>query len=201
MRRLRLLLTLLVLTFALLSALIRPGMGRAGETSALGDAIGLTSENGATAQPKRTLFGRKKRKHVKITRHLAVAIAREMRARVVFRRKVVRYAEKFIGVRYVYGGSTPSSGFDCSGLVRYVYQHFGISLPHSSWGDMVRGKRVARNHLLPGDVLFFDGGGHVGIYIGNGRFIHAPHTGTVVRLQTLAGWYSGLYDGAVRLRG
>ena len=200
MRRLRLLLTLLVLVFALLSALIRPGMGRAGGAAGLGHGIGLTSENGSKAKPKRSLFGRRKHRHVRITRHLAVAIAREMRARVVFRHKVVRYAKKFVGVRYVYGGSTPRSGFDCSGFVRYVYQHFGISLPHSSWGDMVRGKRVARNHLLPGDVLFFDGGGHVGIYVGNGRFIHAPHSGTVVRIETLAGWYSGVYDGARRLR-
>ncbi|HVS86520.1 MAG TPA: C40 family peptidase [Gaiellaceae bacterium] len=175
-------------------------MGRAGESGALGHAIGLTSENGGAAQPKRRLFGRRKRKHVRVTRHLSAATVRAMRERVLFRHKVVRYAKHFLGVRYVYGGSSPRSGFDCSGFVRYVYQHFGISLPHSSWGDMVRGKRVARNNLLPGDILFFDGGGHVGIYVGNGRFIHAPHTGTVVRIQTLAGWYSGLYDGARRMR-
>ena len=196
MRRIRLLLALLVLVFALLSALVRPGAGRAGESAASGDTIRLTSENGHRAQPPRRARLLRKRKHVRITRHLAVA----MRERVVFRHKVVNYARRFLGVPYSYGGSSPRYGFDCYGFVRYVYNHFGISLPHSSWGDMVRGKGVARNNLLPGDILFFNGGGHVGIYVGNGRFIHAPHTGTVVRISTLTGWYSGRYDGARRLR-
>jgi cell wall-associated NlpC family hydrolase len=105
-----------------------------------------------------------------------------------------------LGVRYVYGGSSPRSGFDCSGLVRYVYAHFGITLPHSSYAQFDRGRRVSRGSLRPGDLVFFDGLGHVGMYIGNGRFIHAPHTGTRVRIETLAGWYSSRFAGARRLR-
>ena len=94
----------------------------------------------------------------------------------------------------------PRSGFDCSGFVRYVYAHFGVSLAHSSYAQFGLGRRVGRGSLRPGDLVFFDGLGHVGIYIGNGRFIHAPHTGTRVRIETLAGWYSSRFDGARRLR-
>jgi cell wall-associated NlpC family hydrolase len=61
------------------------------------------------------------------------------------------------------------------------------------------GRRVARGSLKPGDLVFFDGLGHVGIYVGNGNFIHAPHSGTRVRIETLRGWYSSRYDGARRL--
>ena len=130
----------------------------------------------------------------KATRKLASAKASLMGQRVV------AYAKRFVGVRYVWGGSTPRSGFDCSGFVRYVYAHFGVSLPHSSYAQFNDGRRVSRNSLRPGDLIFFDGLGHVGMYIGNGRFIHAPHTGTRVRVEKLAGWYSSRFDGARRLR-
>ena len=113
--------------------------------------------------------------------------------------RVVSYARHLLGVPYVYGGSSPRSGFDCSGLVRYVYAHFGISLAHSSFSDFVHGRRVGRWQLKPGDLVFFDDAGHVGIYIGHGRFIHAPHTGTVVRISTMSGWYSARFDGARRI--
>jgi peptidoglycan DL-endopeptidase CwlO len=111
--------------------------------------------------------------------------------------QVVDYARSFIGVRYRYGGSTPSSGFDCSGFVRYVYAHFGVSLPHSSYAQFDLGRRVPRGALRPGDLVFFSGVGHVGIYVGGGRYIHAPHTGTRVQISSLAA-HSG-YDGARRL--
>ena len=84
-------------------------------------------------------------------------------------------------------------------MVRYVYAHFGVSLAHSSYAQFGRGRRVSRSGLRPGDLVFFDGLGHVGIYVGNGRFIHAPHTGTRVRIQTLGGWYSSRFVGARRL--
>jgi len=113
--------------------------------------------------------------------------------------KVVSFARHFLGVRYVYGGSTPSSGFDCSGFTRFVYAHFGIDLPHYSGGQFDMGRRVSRAALRPGDLVFFDGLGHVGLYIGAGKFIHAPHTGTTVSVDKLAGWYAGRYDGARRL--
>jgi len=121
-------------------------------------------------------------------------------ARAAMSQRVVSYAKRFLGVRYVYGGSSPRSGFDCSGFVRYVYAHFGVSLPHSSYAQFGDGRRVSRRSLRPGDLVFFDGVGHVGLYVGNGRFIHAPHTGTRVRIETLAGWYSSRFAGARRLR-
>ena len=115
-------------------------------------------------------------------------------------KRIADYAKRFRGVRYVYGGSSPRGGFDCSGFVRYVYHHFGVSLAHSSYAQFSRGKHVARSSLRPGDLVFFDGLGHVGIYVGSGHFIHAPHAGTRVRIETLAGWYSSRFVGARRLR-
>ena len=125
---------------------------------------------------------------------------RTTQSHMAFGMRVVDYAKRFRGVRYVYGGSSPRSGFDCSGFVRYVYAHFGVPLAHSSYAQFGRGRRVSRASLRPGDLVFFDGLGHVGIYIGNGRFIHAPHTGTRVRIETFTGWYSSRFDGARRLR-
>jgi cell wall-associated NlpC family hydrolase len=111
--------------------------------------------------------------------------------------QLVTYAKRFIGVPYVWGGSGPR-GFDCSGLVRYVYKRFGIELPHSSYADFGLGRRVAsRWALKPGDLVFFGGLGHVGLYVGHGKFIHAPHTGTRVQISKLSEF--GSYDGARRL--
>jgi cell wall-associated NlpC family hydrolase len=115
----------------------------------------------------------------------------------------VGIAERYLGVPYVYGGASPR-GFDCSGLVMYVYAQLGVSLPHYTvaqynYGDSVS---VPRDQLEPGDLVFFAGLGHVGIYVGNGQFIHAPHTGDVVRIDSLSeGWYSSEYDGAKRILG
>jgi peptidoglycan DL-endopeptidase CwlO len=111
---------------------------------------------------------------------------------------IVRYAQRFVGVRYAYGGESPS-GFDCSGFTRFVYAHFGIDLPHYSGGQFELGHAVSRGALEPGDLVFFDGLGHVGIYVGGGRFIHAPHTGTNVSIDSLSGWYGSRYVGARRL--
>jgi cell wall-associated NlpC family hydrolase len=125
---------------------------------------------------------------------------RRLQQNLAFGKRVVGYAKKFVGVPYSYGGSSPRSGFDCSGFVRYVYAHFGVSLPHSSYAQFGDGRGVSRGGLRPGDLVFFDALGHVGLYVGNGRFIHAPHTGTRVRVETLAGWYSSRFTGARRLR-
>ncbi len=86
---------------------------------------------------------------------------------------------------YRWGGSSPSSGFDCSGLVYWTYGRLGIALPHSSYALYDTGRRVARSRMRPGDVLIFSGLGHVGIYIGRGRMVHAPHSGTVVQVVGL----------------
>jgi peptidoglycan DL-endopeptidase CwlO len=113
--------------------------------------------------------------------------------------RVVRFARRYLGVRYVYGGTSPRSGFDCSGFTRFVYAHFGVALPHYSGAQFSMGRRVSRAGLRPGDLVFFDGLGHVGLYIGGGRFIHAPHTGTRVSIARLGGWYSARFDGARRV--
>jgi cell wall-associated NlpC family hydrolase len=115
--------------------------------------------------------------------------------------QIVSYAKHFLGVHYSWGGTSPRTGFDCSGFVRFVYGHFGIGLPHSSWADLGRGRRVSRRWLQPGDLVFFAGASHVGIYAGGGRFIDAPHTGAVVQITTMHGWYGASYYGARRVRG
>ncbi len=100
---------------------------------------------------------------------------------------IVNTAKKYLGVRYVYGGSTPS-GFDCSGLVQYVFKKNGISVSRTSAAQSRQGKTVSRSELQPGDLLFFARNGkvhHVGIYAGNGQMIHAPHTGDVVRYTSI----------------
>jgi peptidoglycan DL-endopeptidase CwlO len=116
-----------------------------------------------------------------------------------FGQSIVAYARHFLGIRYQWGGASPGTGFDCSGLVRFVYGHFGIGLPHSSFGDLVRGRRVSRRWLQAGDLVFFSGASHVGIYVGGGRFIDAPHTGAVVRISTMHE-YGATYYGARRFQ-
>ena len=118
--------------------------------------------------------------------------------------RAVAIAERFLGVRYVWGGASPFSGFDCSGLVMYVYGQLGIHLTHFSGAQWNEGTRILTpDDLSPGDLVFFhpgpSGPGHVGIYIGGTDFIHAPHTGDVVRISSLyESSYSFSYVGAVR---
>ena len=111
---------------------------------------------------------------------------------------VVGIAMQYLGVPYVYGGSSPS-GFDCSGFVMYVFAQIGVSLPHNAAAQYGSGTPVDRSQLQPGDLVFFNGLGHVGIYIGGGSFIHSPHTGDVVKISSLSGWYSSTWVGARRL--
>jgi cell wall-associated NlpC family hydrolase len=112
---------------------------------------------------------------------------------------VVGVALSYQGVPYVWGGASPG-GFDCSGLVMYSYAQVGVSLPHSSYAQYNMGVAVPRDQLQPGDLVFFDGLGHVGLYIGGGMFVHAPHTGTVVQVASLdSGWYAATYVGARRI--
>jgi cell wall-associated NlpC family hydrolase len=111
---------------------------------------------------------------------------------------VVAIAERYLGVPYRWGGASPS-GFDCSGLVMYVYAQVGVSLPHSSYAQYGMGSPVSRSDLQPGDLVFFDGLGHVGIYVGGNAFIHAPHTGDVVKISSISGWYASTYVGARRI--
>ena len=92
-----------------------------------------------------------------------------------------------VGIPYRWGGESPSSGFDCSGLVRWAYGRLGIELPHSSYALYGEGRRVSRSRMKPGDLLFFEGLGHVGLYLGRGRMVHAPRSGRDVEIVRLAG--------------
>jgi len=111
---------------------------------------------------------------------------------------VVGIAMQYLGTPYVWGGASPG-GFDCSGLVVYAYAQVGVSLPHSSYAQYGAGVPVSFSELQPGDLVFFYGLGHVGIYIGGGSFIHAPHTGDVVKISSLSGSYASSFVGARRI--
>jgi cell wall-associated NlpC family hydrolase len=104
--------------------------------------------------------------------------------------QAVAYAKQFLGVKYVYGKADPSVGFDCSGLVYYVYKHyFGVTLPRSAQGMTKAGTAVDLKDAKPGDILCFGSSvssvGHVGMYIGDNQYIEAPQTGEVVKITTL----------------
>ncbi|MCJ7744959.1 MAG: C40 family peptidase [Actinobacteria bacterium] len=99
---------------------------------------------------------------------------------------VVLLALQHLGKPYVRGATGPNS-FDCSGLVCYVYAQIGVHLPRVTYSQVRVGRAVNVAELAPGDLVFFRGNGHVGIYMGGGSFIHAPHTGDVVRVSPLAG--------------
>src|SRR5262245_32308438 len=113
--------------------------------------------------------------------------------------QVVRIARKYVGTPYRWGGSGPS-GFDCSGLVRYVYAQVGVELPHNAAKQYALGAPVARADLQPGDIVFFDRLRHNGIYVGEGRFIHARQTGKRVAIAGLdEAWYAERWVGARRV--
>ena len=114
--------------------------------------------------------------------------------------QAVAIAKRYLGIPYVWGGATPTGGFDCSGLVMYVYKQLGITLDHYAAWQFLEGRRIAPADLEPGDLVFFepkaDGPGHVGMYVGDGKMINAPHTGDVVRIVSIQGRAG--YVGAVR---
>ena len=105
-------------------------------------------------------------------------------------------ALRYLGVPYVWGGASPS-GFDCSGLVMYVYAQLGISLPHYTVSQWDATQPISMSQLQPGDLVFFNGLSHVGMYIGGGKMVDAPHTGSVVRIDNIYGF--GSIDGARRV--
>ena len=118
------------------------------------------------------------------------------------RAAVLEYAAQFLGTPYVYGGSTPS-GFDCSGFTSYVFKNTVGSIPRVAQSQFDATTRVSREELLPGDLVFFGSSAssisHVGIYVGDGKFIHSPHTGDVVKYDSLSGYYSNRFQGGGRV--
>ena len=146
----------------------------------------LASPASAVADPKRP--------HKQTRKHAA---KRHAKKRVTLGLRAVQIANHLTGVPYRWGGASPRAGFDCSGLVQYVYGRVGIELPHYAAGQYGHGRRVSRGALRAGDLVFFSGLGHVGIYAGGGKFIHAPRRGTTVRWSRLSS--HGSYYGARRL--
>ena len=124
---------------------------------------------------------------------------------------VVAVAVQYLGVPYKWGGARPRTGFDCSGLVKYVFGQLGVTLPHYAAAQYYSPEAVwvPPERLQPGDLVFFTGSdgtrnapGHVGIYVGDGYLIDAPHTGSSVRIDSLdEGWFANNYVGAKRIVG
>jgi cell wall-associated NlpC family hydrolase len=116
--------------------------------------------------------------------------------------EVVNYAYKFLGKPYAYGATGPNA-FDCSGLTQYVYNKFGVDISRTTYTQVEEGTKVKRSELRAGDLVFFNTEGsisHVGIYIGDGEFIHAPRTGKPVMVSSLSdGYYSARYATARRI--
>ena len=112
----------------------------------------------------------------------------------------VGIAMQYLGIPYKWGGASPETGFDCSGFLMYVYAKLGVSLPHNAAMQYGLGSPVSKEQLQTGDLVFFNGLGHNGMYIGGGNFIHAPHTGDVVKISSLSdSWYAQTWVGARRL--
>jgi cell wall-associated NlpC family hydrolase len=108
-------------------------------------------------------------------------------------------AVRELGVRFEWGGATPKTGFDDSGLVVWAFTQAGVrGLPHFAGALWIRGARIAKTQLQPGDLVFFNQAAHVGIYVGHGTYVDAPHTGRPVRVARLAAQRD--YTGAVRIR-
>jgi cell wall-associated NlpC family hydrolase len=161
--------------------------------------LALSAGQASAARPK---HARKSHHARALHARQRAAHLRRVRLRVARRRarnRVVRAAWRAVGVPYRWGGSS-MSGFDCSGLTRWVYGQVGVSLPHYSVAQWGYGRRVSRRALRPGDLLFFSRLGHVGIYLGHGAVIHAPHPGAKVRFEWMRGWLSSSFYGARRLR-
>ena len=113
-------------------------------------------------------------------------------------RRVVAYTRHQVGVHYSWGGTSPRTGFDCSGLVYAAYRSIGRKIPHSTWGQMALGVPVRFGRLRPGDLVFTNGGGHVDLVVSRQTVISAPHTGARVSYVSL-NQVRGEFVGARRL--
>jgi peptidoglycan DL-endopeptidase CwlO len=113
--------------------------------------------------------------------------------------RVAAVAQRYLGIPYRWGGESPRTGFDCSGFVMYVFSRVGVALPRVVSAQYRVGKPVKRSQLRPGDIVFFNGLGHDGIYIGGNRFVHSPSSGDVVKISTMTGYYADRWVGARRV--
>lgn len=121
----------------------------------------------------------------------------------LFGQEVVLSATQHLGLPYVWGGEDPDRGFDCSGLIKYTFEEFNINLPHRADLQYNYGEAVKKDELQPGDVVFFATGGypigHVGIYVGEGKFIHSPRVGGAVRVEDMReAYWAKRFTGARR---
>ncbi|MGK0465580.1 NlpC/P60 family protein [Clostridium sp.] len=101
---------------------------------------------------------------------------------------VIAYASNFLGTPYLWGGTSPSTGFDCSGFTQYVYKHFGISVGRATFHQIKDGVQVSRGNLKPGDLVFFGTNNnphHMGIYLGDNNYMHSPRTGDVIKISAM----------------
>jgi len=122
--------------------------------------------------------------------------------------ELMEWAKQFIGTNYVWGGNDLNSGVDCSGLVQQVYKHFGINVSRTTYSQIGEGKSVGMNNLQAGDMVFFDtnpnvkGPDHVGLYLGNGKFLEAPKPGSQVHISDMtSGYYQNSFMGGRRVAG
>jgi len=134
-------------------------------------------------QPKKEIQEQPKKEVVK---EVVKVASKSPKVSSVSSNEVIAYAESFMGTPYEWGATGPNT-FDCSGFVQYVYAHFGVSTGRSTYDQITHGTFVSKENLQAGDLVFFGSGSphHVGIYVGNGSYIHAPHTGDVVKVSKL----------------
>ncbi|MFN8157297.1 MAG: C40 family peptidase [Candidatus Nanopelagicales bacterium] len=130
-----------------------------------------------------------------------VYLSAAVRANAVLRGKVaILIAKRYKGIPYVAGGTTPRTGFDCSGYTKYVYSQMGISIPRVSRDQYAWSRHISKSQAVPGDLIFFHSSSgrvyHAAIYAGNGYVWHSPHTGSHVKLERI--WTSAYYVGRVR---
>ncbi|MEV4750972.1 C40 family peptidase [Streptosporangium sp. NPDC049248] len=167
------------------------GSTAAGATTDSTPEILVNTAAGVSEQTDRAAH--KAKAGTKVKTKMSRAALQKVRAR-----KAVSTAKKQIGDPYRWGASGPGA-FDCSGLVKYAWRKAGVSIPritHSQY-RAIR-KKVSWSHLRPGDLMFFSGKGHVGMYVGKGRMVHSPSSGKTVRIVKLEGYYRSSFAGAVR---
>ena len=175
--------------------LIRSARAAAARRAAQAEAARLARESALAAQAARALTAQS------IT--AAPTLPAVVHGGADAARTAVRVALAQLGKPYVWAAAGPDS-FDCSGLTMYAYAAAGIALTHYTGDQWNEGRHVSQSELQPGDLVFFNTDaplGHEGMYIGNGEFVHAPHTGDVVKVSTLSGYYQQTYAGAVRVTG